>query len=170
MATSQPIYFKCASTRLDAVRLVKQRDLEARDLRPRHRVALVVFARFVAERGPVQLALLVHRRVHTAGGYVVHAHTTHAHPHQGVYHLRALLRHQRDDTHGVHRVGAQPAHIRMLADRLFNEQLPALHQLPVQLVVVLNVRRHQALDALAAAQPRRLAEDSLRPGTEVPQR
>ena len=57
----------------------------------------------------------------------------------------------------------------MLADGLFNEQLPALHQLPVQLLVVLNVRRHDALDALAAAQSGWLAEDGLRPGAELPQ-
>ena len=57
----------------------------------------------------------------------------------------------------------------MLADGLLDQQLSALDQPVVQGVIVVDVRRHKALDALAAAQSRGLAEDGIRPGAEFPQ-
>ena len=57
----------------------------------------------------------------------------------------------------------------MLADGILYQQLAALDQPVVQGAVVVDVRRGDALDALAAAQPRGLAENGVRPGAEFPQ-
>ena len=82
-------------------RLVEQGDLEAGNLRACDGMALVILAGFVAEGRTVQLTVLVHRGVHAAGGYVVHAHTAHAHAHQRPDGFMQVLRRRIGQSHAL---------------------------------------------------------------------